>query len=155
MLPACVLSQGVAAPSAVDGGPHRALAAAQQQQRLFASTAFVMVSTSEQHVSRVAALAHLVKLGGGILVELEPGSSSRVCGDAAVEQAQQGLLEAEFRRRSEGCRHLVVVFGMPTRQLLADVQSYWDVQDVVSGSYVLDCISSFQMLKIDGYKLTA
>jgi hypothetical protein len=114
-----------------------------------------MASTSEQHVSRVAALAHLVKLGGGALVELEPGSSSRVCGDAAVEQAQLGLLEAEYRRRSRGRRQLVVVFGMPSRQLLADVQSYWGVQDVVSGSYVLDCISSFQMLKTDGYRVTA
>jgi hypothetical protein len=155
-LPVCgVLSQGVAAPSAVDGGPRRALAAAQQQQRLFASTAFVMVSSSEQHTSRVAVMAHLVRFGGGFTVELEPGSSRRVCGDAAVEQAQRDLQESEFRRRGEGWRQLVVVFGMPAGQLLLDVQSYWGVQDVVSGTFVLDCISSFQMLKIDSYRVTA
>jgi hypothetical protein len=151
-----LLLQGVSSAVAadVDGGPARAVAAAQQQQRLFESMPFIMAPSSTDMPVRVDALAGLIKLGGGQLLQLQPGQAK-----AVTPSGQISLSEFEFRSRRNAADKgpgLVVLCGEPwqlhQRRQLVEVCRHWGVRDVVTGMYVLDCITAFQVLPLDKYR---
>lgn len=154
-------TQGVVSTACVrvDGGPARAVAAAQQQRRLFESASFVLAASGGQHETRVDALASLITFGGGLMLKLQPGQSRAVC-DRGLPRM---LSEDEFRRRQErapkgtprgtGWQRFLVLCGDIRRKQVLEMSQHWDTQHVVNAVYVLDCIVAFEMLSLEQYRL--
>lgn len=137
----------------MDGGPARAVVAAQQQLRLFGSASFVLAAGGGQHTARVDALASLITFGGGLMLMLQPGHTRAV----ADSRLPRSLSEDEFRRRQErapkGWQRFLVVCGDIRRAQVTEMSQHWGTQHVVNAVYVLDCIVAFQMLPLEQYRL--
>lgn len=137
---------------AIDGGPARAVAAAQQQRRLFESASFVLAAVGGHHTARVDALASLITFGGGLMLMLQPGQTR-----AVDSRLPRSLSEDEFKRRQErapkGWQRFLVVCGDIRRQQVMEMSQHWGTQHVVNAVYVLDCIVAFEMLPLERYKL--
>lgn len=142
----------------VDGGPRRAIAAGQRQQRLFEHTAFVLVAASEQQVMRLEAIAMLTALGGGVLVKLQRGVSGAGAGAEGFVPVPggNGVTEQEWWQRQQQLggrwRRLIVVCGDLPCQAVAELCECWGSHDVVVAMYVLDSITAFKVLGLEGYR---
>lgn len=145
--------QGVMGQIPIDGGPARAIAAAQQGRRLFESCSFVLAAASEQQTARVDAIVWLIAFGDGLMLRLQPGKVKAVAPGAV----KSSLTEHEFRRRQgtgqQGRRRFVMVCGDMRRQQVAELSQYWGTQDVVTSVYVLDSILAFELLPLKDYRV--
>lgn len=139
-----------------DGGPARAVAAAQQHRRLFEHTAFVFASSTDvRQAQRSEALAALITFGGGTHIQLQPGQ-------VVVTNEQQQNQQQQLRQWQQGgggssnrggWRRLAVLCGDMPQERLAQLCEVWGVRDVVNGLFVLDSIVSFQLRGVEGYRV--
>lgn len=158
------LAAGVATgPSEVAGTPRRALQAVQAGQRLFDRVAVVLalgLDGAPPHGDAAKAVLALVKLGGGIALQLRLGSTAAVeavaGGDPATRLEQQVAAWWQQQQAPGGgsaWRRIVVVLGHCTRAQAAQLASEWRTRDVVTQSYILESVLTFTQQPPAGYRV--
>lgn len=118
--------------------------------------AFVLVAASQQQMMRLEAIAMLTALGGGVLVKLQRGVSGAGAEGFVPVPGGNGVTEQEWwqRQQQQGprWRRMIVVCGDLPCQAVAELCECWGTQDAVVAMYVLDSITAFKVLGLEGYR---